>query len=283
MHVARTLSILALLSAASLAPSIAHADSKKECAQSYAAGQKAMRSGALTKARDELKVCSRDECLPLVRKDCVSWLDDVNASIPSIVIAVKGLDGSETFDVKLSINGKLVTSKLDVKAIEVDPGTLKLKFEIDGAAPIEQEVVLRQGQKNKLVEVSFAKSPPRDSDQPTPSMTTGMIEPRPKRPSILPWVLGGAGLALAGGGAFFWFKSESDRTDLRDSCAPNCATGDTDDIKTGRLVGDVLMGLGVVAVGAAVFWLITDSSSSPRRAGVASRRWTFTPTGALRF
>jgi hypothetical protein len=81
-------------------------------------------------------------------QDCVAWLDEVNASMPSIVIEAKDPKGKETFDVRISENGEVLAEKLDVNAIELDPGTHKLKFEFSGADPIEQ-VVLRQGQRTK--------------------------------------------------------------------------------------------------------------------------------------
>src|SRR5262249_53008624 len=160
----------------------------------------------------------------------------------------------ETFDVKMSINNEPFASKLDVKAIELDPGTFTLKFEREGSTPIEKDVVLRQGQKNKLIDVSFAvtqasqqdassKGAVGSSGSTTPTTNKGeqgsvVVSPRPK--SILPWVIGGVGVAVAAGGAFFWFKSESNRSDLQSTCAPHCNQSDADDIKTQRLIGDIL-------------------------------------------
>jgi hypothetical protein len=223
-------------------PASADSNERKECADAYAEAQQSMRSTALLKARDQLKVCARDSCLALIRKDCVAWLDEVNAGIPSVVVAAKGPNGKETLDVRVSVNGEEVASKLDVKAIELDPGTFTMRFERPGSAPIEKEVVLRQGQKNKLVEVDFG------------------VSKGDKRRAILPWILGGVGVGLMAGGAAFWLKSESDRSDLQGSCAPRCAQDDVDSIKTQRVVGDVLFGVGVVVVGTAAVWLLTDPS-----------------------
>jgi hypothetical protein len=232
---------------------------KKECAQAHGDAQKSMRDGLLRKAREELKTCARDECIPLVRKDCVAWLDEVNANLPSIVIEAKGPDGKETFDVRLTINNEPTASKLDVKAIDLDPGTWSMRFEREGSPPIDKEIVLRQAQKNKLVEVSFAAPPVATEPRGVP--TRGETAEAPRRRSLLPWVLGGLGVALAGGGVFFWASSESTRSDLQSSCAPRCDPKQADDIKTQRLVGDILAVTGVLAVGAAAVWLLTDRAA----------------------
>jgi hypothetical protein len=257
-------------------PCRAETAERKECAQAYAEAQKSMRATALRRARDQLKVCARDACLPLVRKDCVAWLDEVNAGIPSIVIEAKGPDGKETFDVRVSLNDEEVAPRLDVKAIDLDPGTFTMRFERAGSTPIEKEVVLRQGQKNKLVEVSFAPASPN-------GRTTGSDKSavaRPQLAAFLPWILGGLGVALAGGGTFFWLTAESNRTDLQGSCSPRCDPGKVDDIGTQRLVGDVLFGAGIVAIGAAAVWLLTEPSRPKGSSGAAIAR---VMTGGLAF
>lgn len=275
MHVACTLrsgglfSLLVVLLLTFCRASFASPADNKQCAQAHVEAQKLMRSGALKKARDQLKVCGRDECIAPVRKDCTAWLDEAQSGIASIVVEAKGPDGQETFDVKLSIGGELIMNRLDLRAIELDPGTYKLQFEREGSTPIEREVVVRQGQKNKVVEISFAKSatsgtssPSSSSPQPSSSSSSDAIQPKPNK-SIAPWIVGGAGVALAATGGVFWFLSESSRSDLvAANCSPRCDSGDVDGIKTQRLIGDVLMGVGAVAIGAAIVWLVFDGGRS---------------------
>lgn len=294
MHVKRTLLVTAVVGGLALSMSTrAEADKatdKKECAAAYSGAQKSMRATNLRTAREQLGVCSRDVCLAAIRKDCVGWLDEVNASLPSIVIEAKGPDGKETLDVKVSLltpsaastptppTPEVLTTKLDVKAIELDPGTFILRFEREGSAPIEKEVVLRQGQKNKLIEVSWAQPAAATPDKKDEKVAIGKpgdkADGGPKQKSVLPYVIGGLGVALAAGGAFFWLKSESQRSDLESSCAPRCETGQADDIKTQRLVGDILAGVGVLAIGAAVVLVVTDMSSSSPKGNGNGVKWT---------
>ena len=60
-------------------PCRADGNERKECADAYAEAQTSMHGTSLLKAREQLQVCAREACLPLIRKDCVAWLDEVNA------------------------------------------------------------------------------------------------------------------------------------------------------------------------------------------------------------
>ena len=49
----------------------------------------ARRSGKLLAARAALLACSREICPDAVRGDCVDWLEDVNRSVPSVVVTAR--------------------------------------------------------------------------------------------------------------------------------------------------------------------------------------------------
>jgi len=270
------LATLAALSGVCVAPP-AHAG-KKECAAAYVEAQKLKSSSSFKKAREQLILCAKDECLAAVKKDCVAWLDEVNAALPSIVIEAKGPDGKETFDVKVSIDGEVVAEKLDVKAIEVDPGTHKLTLEYAGEAPVEQELILRQGQKNKTIEVSFAKKseakPPVTSPDPEPEPEPDVKSDGAGKPPTLSYVLGGVGLLALGGTAFFWLGANGAESDLESKgCEPNCDQADVDAIKQKRLIGDIALGVGVACIGAAVYlWLAPGKKAATKEAAALDVR-----------
>ncbi|MBK7580470.1 MAG: hypothetical protein IPI67_09725 [Myxococcales bacterium] len=269
------LATLAALAGVCVAP--AAAAGKKECAVAYVEAQKLKAESSFVKSREQLILCAKDECLAAVKKDCVAWLDEVNASIPSFVIEAKGPDGKETFDVKVSVDGEVVAEKLDVKAIEVDPGTHKLVLEYAGEAPVEQELILRQGQKNKVIEVSFAKktaakpdavAEPDPTPEPDPKLDTS------KKPPTLSYVLGGVGLVALVGTTYFWLGASSAEKDLEDKkCEPNCDQADVDSIKSKRLIGDIALGVGAACIGAAAYlWLAPKKSSAPKEAAALDVR-----------
>jgi hypothetical protein len=246
-----------------------------------------MKSGTLKKAREQLALCARDECLPAVRKDCVAWLDQVNANIPSIVAQATGPDGKETVDVRLFVDGELVADKLDVRALELEPGKRKLRFEMAGQSPVEQEVILRQGEHNRVVEASFAPKaqptgaltpPPPVTEEPAPGASATHAPDKPK-PRVLPLVLGGIGLLALGGAGVFWYRAEAGRSTLEDAhCAPTCASSDVSAIKRDRLIGDVFLGAGVVLVGVAAYLFFAPGKKEAKLA--TWETWTRAPGSA---
>ena len=272
-----------------LASGSSAAQTKKECASAYVEAQKLKQGGAFKKAREQLIVCSKKDCLAAARKDCLAWLDEVNASIPSIVVEAKDPSGQDTFDVKVSIGGEVLVDKLSVNAIELDPGTHTLVFEYPGADPIEREVVLRQGQKNTAVSVSFAPDAPAEEPEPAATESAEVeadlvpTEPSSDGPPVIAYVLGGVGVVALGAAGYFWLSASSAESDLEDSgCEPNCADDDVDSIEQKRLFGDIALGVGVVSLGVAAYFLFTpQKKKSPPPADAARFDVRALPGGAF--
>jgi len=242
----------------------AYADARKACAESYVNAQKLRRDGALTRAREELLVCSRDECIAAVKKDCVDWLGEVSGAIPSIVIVARDGAGNETLDVRVTIDGKLAAERLSVSGIELDPGTHTIKLETAGAPSVERQVIVRQGEKNKVIEVGFATAEAaRPATSPTPMATVATTSEPPRSPPIVSYVLGGVGVVSLGVAGAFWIGAESSRSDLDDArCAPRCNPDDVSAIERDRLIGDIALGVGLASLGAAVatYFLLRPSA-----------------------
>ncbi len=241
---------------------------KKECADAYVQAQKLKKDGALTKAREQLITCARDTCMSAVKKDCLLWLDEVNEAIPSVVVEAHDASGNETLDVKVSVDGEVVAETLSTKGIEVNPGTHQFRFEMDGEDPIEQEVIIRAGQKNKLLKVSFGKE---EASGPAPIETepaaAPIVEDHPEKkgPPVASYVLGGIGIVALAGAGYFWLGAEGDKSDLEDSgCSPNCDSGDVDSIKSKRLYGDIALGVGVVSLGVATYLWLSPSKADKK-------------------
>jgi hypothetical protein len=240
-----------------LAPE-AHADTKA-CAQAHVDAQKSMRAGALRQAREHLNACAREDCVAPIRHDCVGWRDEVMAAIPSVVVDAKGPDGNAVVDVRVTVAGEVIATKLDPRPIELDPGTYAFTFEREGNPPIDREVVLRRGEKGRILDVRFTGPAPTKPETSLREQPRAAARPTP----IGPWVLGAAGLALAGVGAYFWLDAERRFDDAQTTCAPRCSRDRVDGIDTARHVGDVLMLVAAAAVAGAAVWLLT-APPSPR-------------------
>ncbi len=236
---------------------------RKECAQAYVDAQKYIKNGELHHAREQLLVCVKDECLAAVRKDCMTWLDHVNASIPTVVLEAKGPDGKDTVDVRLFVDGQLVSERLDVRAIELEPGTRRFRFEMAGHDPVEQDVILRQGEKNKVVAANFTTKLGQAETSQAP------VRARLGRPplGVLHYVFGGVALAAFGGAGIFWYRAEAGKSKLEEAgCSPNCSGDDVAGIKRERVIGDVLLGLGIVSAGALVYLVLAPEKADSKKA-----------------
>lgn len=226
----------------------AMADEREACANSYEKAQRARQVHQLKAARTDLLVCSRNECQAWIKKDCVTWLGQVEAAMPSIVVNAHNADGKPQNDVRITIDGAIHSV---TESISLDPGDHKLVVEAPGVARIEQTFNLKEGEHDRKIDLTLT---------PVASETKPVEPPPPmkeeKRPvSTLVWVLGATGIVAAGVGGFFQFSGMSKKSDL-DGCSPSCNRDDVDTARTHLWTGNVVLGVAAVAlVGAAVLYL----------------------------
>ncbi|MBX3131663.1 MAG: hypothetical protein KF718_33410 [Polyangiaceae bacterium] len=259
---------------AAIAFSASASANKKECADAYVAAQKHKKAGALLDAREQLIVCAREQCMVAVKKECLQWLDEVNLAIPSLVVVAKDAAGKETLDVVVKLGDRVLADRIDTRGIELDPGTHELTFELEGEEPISVEVILRAGERNKVVEVSFAKAASSVTTDPTDTEEEASLDLPPRAPSSGPptisYVLGGVGVLALTGTAVFWLGADSKQSEL-ESCKPRCSQDDVDSVKQRRLFGDIALGIGVASLGAAAyFWLAPGKEKPPAEAAALS-------------
>jgi hypothetical protein len=233
-------------------------DSKKaQCAAAYEKSQELRAAGSLKAAHDMLVVCAQDFCPGFVQSDCAQWLTEVQRDLPTIVVVAKDKSGEDTTAVHVTMDGADFMKELDGKAVGLDPGPHAFRFELDGADPIEQQIVIRQGQKDRVIAVSFAPAAseaPGDSPyagaKPEEGRATTATGAGPLRPYA--YIAGGVGAAGIIGFAVLGGIGKGQESDLRKNCAPNCSRSDTDSIKTKYIVADVLLGVGIAGLGTGV-------------------------------
>jgi hypothetical protein len=272
---------LALLGALSLGLTSRTAkaeDSKKaECASAYERSQELRQSGKLRKAGEALVLCAQEVCPAFVRTDCVQWLTEVTHETPTVVFSVKDTKGEDIAAVHVTVDDEEVASELDGKSVAVDPGTHKFQFEIEGSPKIVQEVLIRQAEKDRVINVSFA---PRAADvpevspygdvskdvgkEPAPAPASG--KPGPLRPYA--FVAGGVGVAGIIGFVALGAVGHSKENELNGTCGPThtCAQSDVDGIKTDYLLADVSLGLGIAGLGAGVaLFFLSQPKADPAK------------------
>jgi hypothetical protein len=187
--------------------------------------------------------------------------------LPTVVFAAKDRKGRDLTAVRVALDGRRVTDELDGKAVAVDPGVHHVRYEAKDAPPVFDQIVVRQGEKNRL----FTITVPIPAD-PAPAAPTARRPqpPETRSPPFAALAVGGLGLALGGLGLWLLVDSNADARELRDTCAPRCAQADVDAVSDQRLLSGVAFAAGGVALVASVVLLLTrgtGSSSSGRVAG----------------
>jgi hypothetical protein len=168
-----------------------------------------------------------------------------------VVAAARDAQGRDVVDASVSIDGG-PDAPVGARAVELDPGPHHFVFRRAGSSPIEQEVLLREGEKNRAITVTFASLVP----PPVPHVPT-TTRPVP----ALSWILGGVG--VIGMASFATLGSVG----LSNRGAYHCDTGCTASQKSAVagqfLAADVSLGVGVVGlVLAAVLYLTRPATST---------------------
>jgi hypothetical protein len=244
----------------------ARAEEKKACFEAYERGQRLRRASELRASAKELSTCAREACPAMIRKECSQWLEEVDNALPSLIFAVTGPDGHDVTDVKVSMDGEVLVTSLSATAVPVDPGAHRFRFEREGLPTIEQEHVIREGEKLRRLSASFATG--QEPAEPVGPAPSDRAEPTTRPTPMIVYVLGGVGVAALGGFGFFALSGVNDKRKL-EACRPFCSKDDIDANKRTFLLADVFLGLGVVSIGAAAVLFFTRPEAAVRSALLA--------------
>jgi hypothetical protein len=199
-----------------------------------------------------------------LRVDCVRWLAEVEAAMPTVVFAVRSGDGKDLSDVQVSMDGQKLSDHVGGAAIPIDPGNHLFHFDAAGAAPIEQQVVIREGEKAREIRAAFAGSSP-----PPPAAETAGSTP------VAAYVVGAGGIALLALGTYFevsGLSSKSSASNCLNSSPPSCSSNtynaDVSSAKQSFVAGDLLVGAGLATVAVGLYLFLSRSHAGASHAVV---------------
>jgi hypothetical protein len=226
--------------------------------------------GRLLESLSALRVCSQQSCQPALREDCVQWFEEVKRSVPSVVVRARSGD-IDQLDVRVSIDGRLASSRLDGQPIELDPGSHLFRFECPGFEPIEREVLVTPGEKLRTIPIEFAgPSEGSEASEPASPRSTpveGARTASKPHPSVSPLAYVAAGTALLGAAGFagFGLWGLDQRSSLESSCKPSCRASEVNGVRTKFLVADVSLGVSIAAAVTAgiIFFSKTSAPTQP--------------------
>jgi hypothetical protein len=244
----------------------------EQCLSSYTLAQRLRSAGQLRKAHEQLLVCSNDACPAALRSDCSPWLASVNQLIPSVVLGAVDEQGHDFFDVSVTFDGEPLATHLDGRPIDLDPGQHVFRFESPGRAPVEQRVLLREGEKARQIVVTLASAsapaaPPPALDATIPSTESSGSGGVP----VAAWISAGVAVVSAGVWAYSFVSGLSVWN--RDHNGGGSAS-DRDYVDTRWIVADVTGGISIASAALAAYFYL----SRPRPGWTVSPG--VSPTGA---
>jgi len=272
----------AALLPAFLVATAALADDKAACLDAASKGQNLRNAHKLVEAREQLRVCAAATCPAAVQSDCVGWLADVEKALPSIVLSAKDGSGSDLFDVKVSVDGQPLVSKLDGQAVTMNAGPHAFHFE-GGGGSLDRQVLIKEGEKNQSVAVVLGAAPaapatpsapatPQSASQPAaPAAASASDSSGSSSPlRTLGWVLGGAGVVGLGVGTAFGVVAMGDKNGAGCNSNNVCNAGTTSGIKSAALLSDVgwIAGGVLLASGLALVLFAPSGSHEATAVGV---------------
>ncbi len=253
------------------------ASAKKRCISSAETGQTLRAEGKLQSARASFAQCTAAECPAPVRKDCGHWVEELDAASPSFSIRLEDHAGHEVDVGEVQVDGQPRARSDRGRATPIDPGTHVFEW-VRPEGNVRSEVVLHEGEQNRIVLLKVPP-PPRpagdgsdDGDVATgdgsganngTSDGGGANGVRHGRPSNVPWIVsGGVALASAGVGFVLWGVGAHEHSTLENGCATthSCSSSDVSSSRDKLIVGDVLVGVGIVAAASAVYFFVKSRS-----------------------
>ena len=248
-----------------LLPAVARADDKAACLDAATKGQRLRDGHKLVEAREQLRVCAAAACPAVVQSDCANWLAEVERALPSVVISAKSGAGADLFDVKVSVDGQPLVSKLDGRAAAMDPGPHTFHFEGAGGASVDEQVLVREGEQSQPVAVVLGAPPPLATGAPD---ATGSSSPW----KTVGWVAAGVGVAGLAVGTVFGLIAMGDKNAAHCGADNLCDPGTLGGMKSAALLSDVgWIAGGVLLAGGAALVLLSPGGGHEGAAAASVR------------
>jgi hypothetical protein len=255
----------------------ARADNAPTCGEAFDDSQVKRDDGKLLEARQLLRICGGSSCLPTQQSLCSQWLADVETRVPSVVLVAKDRAGRDLADVKVTLDGAPIATRLDGRAFDVDPGLHKFVFELVSGVKAETTAVANERSKGIVVSVTLdaggAEPVPGAPSGPATNTGDGAVLVPPSGPRSA----NGSGLRTAGivvgatgivglvVGAVFGVDALSTKSahcsgDLCDDGASSRAYGQATASTVGFVAGGVLLAGGVT------LWVLAPKSGASKPA-----------------
>jgi hypothetical protein len=221
-----------------LAAPLAHAEGASTCADEAERAQDLRRAGHLIAAREALIACGAASCPTVVRRDCLNWLADVDATLPTVIVRARDDRQEEVFGVRVLVDGEEVKARQEGLALAIDPGIHVFRVDATGFVGAEQRVLISEGEKNRFLDL--------------------VLERERSSAPIAAYATLGVGIVALSSFVVLEILAQREYDDLSNGCAPthSCAASDVEDVRRKFALAGVSLGIGVVASGVGAAWIL---------------------------
>jgi hypothetical protein len=244
-------------------------DPRIACLNQHEQAQLSRNEGRLLEARAKLLLCSLASCPPAIRADCVDWIEQVNRSLPSVVVTARA-HGQDVANVQVFVDDKLVAERLTGAALDLDPGEHRFRFESPPWPALNRTILVSEGVKGRVIDIELAPAPPAPASQASvqPSPPPPLPPVVDHHPRAFNYALGGVALASLGTFAVAGTWALIQRHELQEDCAPFCSADQVSSVSTKLLIADVA--LAAAAVSLAVLYFRLSEPGGSRQTSQAS-------------
>ena len=237
--------------------------------------------GRLNEALGEYKIAEFEAAEAGAKElgEITSAREKLEARVPKLVIT----RGAGTESASILLDGVEIGEAKIGKEVSVDPGPHTITTKYRDGRKFDKDVSVAEGETKSIELVppeGFDKARPvdeeEDDEEDEPVEDTGVTAKADEGSSVLPWVIGGAGVAsLIASGVFFTLRNgaESDLDDVcRGSVCPKSSEDKQSSGETYATLTGITLGVGVVGVGVAVVMLLSGDSkdvTTEGRSGVS--------------
>jgi hypothetical protein len=190
-------------------------------------------------------------------------LERVENNTPTVVFGASFDAGQEATRVRVELDGKLVSERIDGRSLPVDPGAHQARLVASGGEARVLSVVVEEGRKNVLVTADFRTPKPTGAER-------GATASKPKIPAAT-WALGAIGVAALGSWAYFGLNGYERQRDMEKTCAPHCSQDQADRMRRSYLIADVSLLVGLASLGAATAFAFARTERPTSAHGVGPR------------
>lgn len=255
------------LALACLSSAAAHAgkpsqEAIQKCMSSHEQSQRLRMEGKLRQAMAEALACQQEPCPAPVREECTQFHADMQRSVPTVVVGVRDAKGRDLTDVRVMVDGELLQDGLTGKPVPIDPGKRVFRIVGQGGFVSEEEVLVRQGEKDRLLSFTLgARSPSSAASSPSIPVRADASERSGASSRAAGYVAGGVGVIALLVGGYFGLRARSRWSDRNDHCSPaGCdaeAVEASDDAHTSATIANVAVGLGLLSLGVGTYLIVT--------------------------